>query len=101
MSDQDAETVTTINDLDVEKKVSITGAECIPSLKEASDPDAKSVSKKEKPKKVAKEKKAVVHGGGPGGGENLVHTLLLKVHLNCNLIFSDILFQRCSRLVRV
>lgn len=57
MADEGPERVS-VNDLNVAEKVSITGAEA---------PEAKAKEKKEKPKKAPKEKKAVVHGGGPGG----------------------------------
>ena len=57
MADEGAERLS-VNDLNMAETVSITGAEA---------PEAQAIEKKEKPKKVPKEKKAVVHGSGPGG----------------------------------
>ncbi len=68
MSETDGEKVVSINDLEFEKKVSITGAET--PLNDLHKPK----EKKEKPTKTPKEKKeGVVHGGsGPaGGGKNV------------------------------
>ncbi|CAM6071704.1 unnamed protein product [Sphagnum tenellum] len=64
MSETDGEKVVSINDLEFEKNVSITGAET--PLKDLHKPK----EKKEKPTKTPKEKKeGVVHGGsGPAGG---------------------------------
>jgi hypothetical protein len=64
MSETDGEKVVSINDLEFENKVSITGAET--PLKDLHKPK----EKKEKPTKTPKEKKeGVVHGGsGPAGG---------------------------------
>lgn len=64
MSETDGEKVVSINDLEFEKKVSITGAGT--PLKDLHKPK----EKKEKPTKTPKEKKeSVVHGGsGPAGG---------------------------------
>jgi hypothetical protein len=63
MSEADGEKVVSINDLEFEKKVSITGAET--PLRDLHKPK----EKKEKPAKTPKEKKeGVVHGGGIAGG---------------------------------
>lgn len=67
MADQGGERVS-VEDLDVAEKVSISGAEA---------PEGKTKEKKEKPKKAPKEKKAVVHGGAQGGGEDAVSNFFL------------------------